>query len=90
VNLPASQFRQKQLRRILSKKFRLSRDDAASAMEPVHEATSQIIEHDLKVIDIFRDTYDDNIFACAVAAKTEYLVTGDADLPEIKIYKQVV
>jgi putative PIN family toxin of toxin-antitoxin system len=73
-----------ELRRILSKKFRLSYDEIASAMEPISEATSQIVEHNLKITDICRDTDDDNIIACAVAAKTDYLVTGDSDLLEIK------
>jgi len=77
------------LKRILSKKLRLSRDDAASALEPILEAISQIIEHDLKVTDICRDNDDDNILACAMAAKADYLVTGDADLLEVKKYQGV-
>ena len=53
-------------------------------MEPISEAISQVIEHSLKVTDICRDADDDNIIACAVAAKADYLVTGDSDLLEIK------
>jgi putative PIN family toxin of toxin-antitoxin system len=79
----------KELQRILLKKFRLSNEDAASAMKPIDEAVSQVIEHGLKVADICRDADDDNIIACAVAAKADYLVTGDSDLLEIKSYKGV-
>jgi putative PIN family toxin of toxin-antitoxin system len=82
-------FIMKELRRILSKKFRLSQEESASAMEPINEAISQVIEHNLKITDICRDANDDNIIACAVAAKADYLVTGDSDLLEIKSYQGV-
>lgn len=78
-----------ELRRTLSKKFRLSHNETASAMEPISEAIEQCIEHDLKITDICRDADDDNIIACAVAAKAAYLVTGDSDLLEIKDYQGV-
>lgn len=82
-------FIMKELRRILSKKFRLSQEELALAMEPISEAVSQVIEHNLKITDICRDSDDDDIIACAVAAKADYLVTGDFDLLEIKSYKEV-
>jgi len=53
----------------------------------IKEAIEQNIEHDLKITDICRDAEDDNIIACAVAAKADYLMTGDSDLLEIKSYK---
>ena len=53
----------------------------------IKEAIEQNIEHDLKITDICRDADDDNIIACAVAAKADYLMTGDSDLLEIKSYK---
>jgi putative PIN family toxin of toxin-antitoxin system len=76
----------KELRRILSKKFRLSQEELALAMEPISEAISQVIEHNLNITDVCRDADDDNIIACAVAARADYLVTGDSDLLEIKSY----
>jgi putative PIN family toxin of toxin-antitoxin system len=79
----------KELQRILSKKFRLSHDELSSAMEPISEAISQVIEHSLKITDICRDADDDNIIACAVAAKAAYLVTGDSDLLDIKSYRDI-
>jgi uncharacterized protein len=78
----------KELRRILSKKFRLSQEELALTMEPIREAFSQVIEHNLKITDVCRDAADDNIIACVVAARAEYLVTGDSDLLEIKSYKE--
>ena len=82
-------FIMKELRRILSKKFRLANGEMALTMEPVTEAIDQIIEHTLKIKGVCRDPDDDNILACALAAKAEYLVTGDADLLELKSYQGI-
>ncbi len=79
----------KELGSILSKKFRLSHEELALAIDPVSEATSQVIEHTIEIADICRDADDDNIIACAVAAKADYLVTGDSDLLDIKRYKNI-
>ena len=88
-SLVSCPFIMTELRRTLSKKFRLTHDELSSAMEPISESISQVIEHSLKVKDICRDADDDNIIACAVAAKADYLVTGDSDLLEIKDYQGV-
>lgn len=72
----------KELRRILSKKFRLSPEEVASARDLINEAVSQHIEHTLKIRNICRDADDDHVIACALAAKAGYLVTGDAGLLE--------
>ena len=82
-------FIMKELKRTLSKKFRLSHDETASAAEPISEAIEQFIKHDLEITDICRDADDDDIIACAVAAKADYLVTGDSDLLKIKTYKHI-
>ena len=82
-------FIMKELRRILSKKFRLPNEDTGLAMEPISEATTQVIEHNLRIKDVCRDADDDDIIACAAAAKADYLVTGDSDLLVIKSYQGV-
>lgn len=82
-------FIMEELKRILSKKFRLPQEELALAMETISEAISQVIEHNLKIKDICRDADDDNIIACAIAAKADYLVTGDSDLLEIKSYHSI-
>lgn len=79
----------KEIRGVLSRKFRLSHGEIASAVEPISAAIDQIIDHNLKITNICRDADDDNIIACAVAAKADYLVTGDSDLLEIKKYQGV-
>lgn len=82
-------FIMKELVRILLKKFRLPHDELDLTMEPVSEAISQVIEHNIKIKGICRDADDNNIIACAMAAKADYLVTGDSDLLEIKNYQGV-
>ena len=88
-SLVSCPFIMKELRRILSKKFRLSQEESAWAMEPVSAAINKVIEHSLKITDICRAADDDNIIACAVAAKADYLVTGDSDLLDIRSYKNI-
>jgi len=88
-SLISCSFIMKELRRILSKKFRLSNEDIDVAKEPINEAIHQVIEQNLKVTDVCRDATDDNIIACAVAAKADYLVTGDSDLLVIRSYQGI-
>jgi len=88
-SLVSCPFIMAEIRRVLSKKFHLSHHETASAIEPISEAIHHIVEHNLKIANICRDADDDNIIACAVAAKADYLVTGDDDLLEIKSYKDI-
>lgn len=87
--LVSCQFIMQELRRILSKKFCLGQDEITLSMEPISEAISKVIEHSIKIKDTCRDADDDNIIACAVAAKADYLVTGDSDLLDLKSYKSI-
>lgn len=79
----------RELGRILSRKFHLGQDEITSSVEPISEAISKVIEHSIKVKDVCCDADDDNILACALAAKAEYLVTGDADLLSLKSYQGI-
>src|SRR3990172_6078253 len=88
-SLVSCPFIMQELRRILSKKFHLDQDEITSSLEPISEALSKVIEHSIKVKDVCRDADDDNIIACAVAAKADYLVTGDSDLLDFKSYEDV-
>jgi putative PIN family toxin of toxin-antitoxin system len=49
----------------------------------------EIIEIADKVRGICRDSDDDMVIACAVAAKADFIVSGDKDLLVIKKYKSV-
>jgi putative PIN family toxin of toxin-antitoxin system len=72
-----------EIRGTLSKKFRLAREETDWTMMPIHEALDRMVDHDLNITGICRDADDDNVLACAFAAKADYLVTGDSDLLEI-------
>jgi putative PIN family toxin of toxin-antitoxin system len=88
-SLVSCPFIMKEIRRILSRKFRLADAEIVAALEPVNEAISQYIKHNLEITGVCRDPDDDNIIACAAAAEAGYLVTGDADLLELKRYQGV-
>ena len=88
-SLVSCPFIMTEIQRILSKKFRLSHDETASAMETVSEAIDHVIKHNVKITGICRDADDDNVLACAIAAKAGYLVTGDADLLVLKNFRGV-
>ena len=88
-SLVSCPFIMTELKCILSKKFRLSHDETASAMEPVSEAIDHVMKHNVKITDVCRDADDDNVLACALAAKAGYLVTGDADLLVLKNFRCV-
>ncbi len=88
-SLVSCPFITNEIRHILERKFRLADGEIASAMEPVTEAVGQIIEHKLQLKGVCRDPDDDNILACSMAANAEYLVTGDADLLELKTYQGI-
>lgn len=88
-SLVSCPFIMTEIQRTLSKKFRLSHDEVSSATEPISEAIEHIIKHNIKITGICRDADDDNVLACALAAKAAYLVTGDADLLALKNFRGV-
>lgn len=81
-----SEFKEK-----LLKKFSATAAEFAEALAlieevsiPINPAAGHII-----VKDVCRDRDDDNVLACALAAKADYLVTGDPDLLTIGAYRGV-
>jgi len=73
--------------RVLIKKFFATRNEAQSALKIVSEAMHQIVLPSQPEQGVCRDPDDDAILACALEAKADYLVTGDADLLELKMFK---
>ena len=86
-SLVCSPFINEEVRGTLSKKLHLSSEDTSEAMEVIGEAISSFVVPDVTVSGVCHDSSDDNILACALMAKADYLVTGDADLLEIKDFK---
>ena len=75
--------------RVLTKKFSATRNETRSALLIVSEAIHSVV-HPLPLgQSVCRDPDDDAILACALEAKADYLVTGDEDLLELKIFKRI-
>lgn len=75
--------------RVLIKKFSATRNEAQTALKIVSEAMYNIVHPSHSEQGVCRDPDDDAILACALEAKADYLVTGDLDLLELKMFKGI-
>jgi putative PIN family toxin of toxin-antitoxin system len=88
--LIACPFIIEEIQHTLRIKFEMTPENIAWATAPIIEAISLVVEPDVAITGICRDVDDDNILACAVAAKATYLVTGDADLLKMAAFQGVI
>ena len=79
----------REFERVLIKKFSITRNEARSILQIVSEAMHSVVIPSQSVQGICRDPDDDAILACALEAGADYLVTGDVDLLELKIFKGI-
>ena len=79
----------REFERVLIKKFSTTRNEARSILQIVSEAMHSVVIPSQSVQGICRDPDDDAILACALEAGADYLVTGDVDLLELKIFKRI-
>jgi len=86
--LLACPFIMGEFRRILVEKLSASRSEAKSAVKLVSEAVHTIVHPKQVITGVSRDPEDDNILACVLAAKAEYLVTGDTDLLSLEKFEK--
>jgi putative PIN family toxin of toxin-antitoxin system len=75
--------------RVLIKKFSATRNEARSAMRIVSEAVHSVVHPSQSVQSVCRDPDDNAILACVLEARADYLVTGDEDLLELKVFKGI-
>ncbi len=74
---------------VLIRKFSSTRNEARSALQLVSETMHRMVRP-LEIVEgICRDPDDDAILACALGAEADYLVTGDTDLLELKIFRGI-
>ncbi|MEW6326844.1 MAG: putative toxin-antitoxin system toxin component, PIN family [Thermodesulfobacteriota bacterium] len=75
----------------LHKQFSVSRSETKDALSLIRELSFIIdpIEGNVEVKGVCRDRNDDLILVCALAAKADFLVTGDKDLLAIGIYQGI-
>ncbi len=75
----------------LTKKFSATKREIRESLALIKEASLTInpASNNIMVSNICRDADDDNVLACALAAKADYLVTGDSDLLTIGIFRGI-
>ncbi len=74
---------------VLIKKFSATQNEARSALQIVSEGIHSVVRPSQSVQSVCRDPDDDAILACALEARADYLVTGDVDLLELKVFKGI-
>ena len=72
---------------VLASKFFLNRNEIRGILKLVSETVHDLIYPAEPVSGICRDPNDNQILACALAAEADYLVTGDSDLLDLKVFK---
>ena len=75
--------------RVLIKKFSATRNETRSALRIVSETAHSVVHPSQSVQSVCRDPDDNAILACALEARADYLVTGDEDLLELKVFKGI-
>ena len=86
-----SPFILQEFERVLVRKLKVPRDEARDAVRLVSEAAEAVVLHPPEIdTPICRDSNDDNVLACSLAAETDYLVTGDADLLDLRSFRNTI
>ena len=83
LDLVISLFILKEFENVLLKKFSASKEHMRAAAKLISEV-AQMVNPAPKISGVCRDSDDDQILACALSVKADYLVTGDLDLLELK------
>lgn len=86
-HLFVSPFILQEFERVLVRKLAIPKGDARDAVRLVTEAVDIILLPPELEAPICRDSSDDNVLACSLAAETDYLVTGDADLLDLRSFR---
>jgi putative PIN family toxin of toxin-antitoxin system len=84
-----SQFILQEFEWVLSRKLAVPKGEIKEAVRLVSEAATVILLPPKLEAPICRDSKDDNILACSMAAETDYLVTGDADLLDLRSFRNI-
>jgi len=77
----------KEFEAVLLKKLSATKGETRQALRILAEAISALVQPAQPVSGICRDPDDDPILSCAVAAKADYLVTADSELPELREFQ---
>lgn len=75
------------VRVLASEKFQFTREEIADAVATIIEAADVVVPK--TKISVVSDEPDNRILECAVKAKADYIVSGDAHLLDLKEYKGI-
>ena len=78
-----------EFQQILTGKFKATRKEIQEAVQLIRQAALIMVQPPWEIPDVCRDPDDNQILACANAAKADYLVTGDYDLLELKEFNKL-
>jgi putative PIN family toxin of toxin-antitoxin system len=84
-----SQFILQEFEWVLSRKLAVPKSETKEAVRLVSGAATVILLPPKLEAPICRDSKDDNILACSLAAEAHYLVTGDADLLDLRSFRNI-
>jgi putative PIN family toxin of toxin-antitoxin system len=88
-NLYTCPFILHEFERILTKKFTATKQERENAVALITEAAQESANPSAIPTGSCRDKDDDNVLACALEADADYLVTGDKDLLDLKVFKGI-
>ena len=83
-----SPFILQEFERVLARKLAVPKGEARDAVRLVSEAGEAVVHPPKLDAPICRDSMDDNVLACSLAA--DYLVTGDADLLDLRSFRNTL
>jgi putative PIN family toxin of toxin-antitoxin system len=89
-HLYISDFILQEFERVLVRKIGVPKGEAGDAVRLASEAASVTLLPPKLDAPVCRDSKDDNVSACSLAAKAGYLVTGDADLLDLRSFRNTL
>jgi putative PIN family toxin of toxin-antitoxin system len=78
-----------EFRRVLRGKFTAAPEEIRKAVALIQEAAEVVTPGPAPLPGVCRDRSDDAILACALAARADFLVTGDDDLLEVRTFQRI-
>ena len=88
INLTVSQHILDEMSDVLARKFDATPEEVAEATLIVRDA-ARVVTPALQLGVVTEDPVDNRILECAVAAGSEFIVTGDKDLLRLGIYDSI-
>jgi putative PIN family toxin of toxin-antitoxin system len=88
INLTVSQHILDEMAEVLARKFSATPEEIAEAILIVRDA-ARVVTPAVQLDVISEDPADNRILECAVAAGSDYIVTGDKDLLRLGTYDSI-